>query len=261
MRILKQTAAGGAEPLGKGAVPVAALDHLTPSAVNVMFSSSNYGPMWMPAVTSWLRVMAVTSRELTVSVRGKLGGVGITDRMYVHSADNQLIKDFLDNPDATHLFHTEMDMILPDDTILKLLALDKDITCGLYFIRNGEGQPCLYQKVVSSLTNPYPHSPVRIFPTDRPFKVHCPGLGCVLFKRSVFERLPPPWFDLSADKYGSDMYFFTHVKNAGIEVWCDPSVRCGQIDYKIISYEDYEHKVQEDPSWAAHGVILGGMPE
>ena len=63
MRILKQTAAGGAEPLGKGAVPVAALDHLTPSAVNVMFSSSNYGPMWMPAVTSWLRVMAVTSRE------------------------------------------------------------------------------------------------------------------------------------------------------------------------------------------------------
>ena len=228
-------------------------------SINVMFSSTAYGPLWRPAVDSWLRVVGVTSRELTVSMRGKMGGVGVTDRTYVHSASNQLVKDFLDNEEATHLFCTEMDMILPDDTILKLLALDKDIACGLYFIRNGDGQPCLYQKVFTQPGNPYPHSPVHAFPTSRPFKVDCPGMGCVLFRKSVFETVMKPWFDLKADHYGSDMYFFTKSKEAGVECWCDPTVRCAQVDYCVVSYEDYEKKIAKEPDWLSKGVILGGL--
>ena len=227
--------------------------------LNVMFASTAYGPLWRPAVDSWLRAVAYASRYYTVTHKGKIGGIGITDRTYTMSADNQLVDDFLEDPDATHLFHTEMDMLLPDDAITKLVALDKDIACGLYFIRNGEGQPCLYQKVVVNRDNPYPHSPVRIFPQDRPFRVDCPGLGCVVFKRSVFERLPRPWFELSANRYGSDMYLFTNVKRAGIEVWCDPSVKCSQVDYTVIGYEAYEKKIKADPEWAAKGVILGGL--
>ncbi len=228
-----------------------------PRTVNVHFASSNYGPLWMPAVTSWLRAVAFASRYYTVH-HGKIGAVGITDRMYTHAADNQLVDDFLEDETATHLFHTECDMLLPDDAITKLVALDKDIASGLYFIRNGEGQPCLYQKVVVNRDNPYPHSPVRIFPQDRPFRVDCPGLGCVVFKRSVFERLPRPWFDLSANRYGSDMFFFTNAKRAGIETWCDPSVRCGQVDYTVITYEAYEKRLKDD-EWLSKGVILGGL--
>lgn len=229
--------------------------------VNIFFTTTGYGPMWAPAVASWLRVVGRTSREFTVTGAGKIGGVGVTDRHYTHVAQNTLVQEFLDEPDATHLFFTEMDMLLPDDAILKLLALDKDIASGLYFLRNGDGQPCLYQKTAVARDHPYPMSPVRCFPTERPFRVDCPGLGCVLFKRSVFETMRFPWFDLKAGEkgYGSDLFFYTHVKDAKIECWCDPTVRCDQIDYCVVNFATYEAKIAKDPLFRGSAVVLGGQ--
>ena len=150
-------------------------------------------------------------------------------------------------------------MILPPDTLQKLVEMDKPIASGIYFLRNGRGQPCLYQKILTSRENPYVHSPVTSFPTTEPFRVDCPGLGCVLFKREVFmnKKLEAPYFDLSANKYGSDMYFFSKVKWAGIEVWAHPGVMCDQIDYKVETFEDYRKRLQEEPAYAASGVVLG----
>ena len=227
--------------------------------VNLCFTSTAYGPLWAPAVASWLRAVAVGSRHCTVTQVGKIGGAGITDRAYTHQAENGLVQDFLADPSYTHLFFTEMDMILPPETLPTLLALDKPIASGIYFLRNGRGQPCLFQKVLTSRDNPYVFSPVSAFPTDRPFRVDHTGLGCVLFKREVFEhpKMVYPWFDLAATKYGSDMYFFTNVKEAGIEVWADPSVRCSQIDYVEVQFEDYEKRIKEDPNFVKGGVLLG----
>ncbi len=236
--------------------------------VNVAFTSTAYGPLWAPACASWLRSVAVGSRHFTVvpmgelgaeGITGKLGAAGITDRAYTHQAENGLVEDFLSDPTLTHLFMTEMDMILPADILPKLVALDKPIASGIYFLRNGRGQPCLFQKVITSRENPYVFSPVTSFPTTQPFRVDHTGLGCVLFKREVFEhpKMPYPWFDLSAKKYGSDMYFFTNVKDAGIEVWADPSVMCDQIDYKIETFQDYKNRLVEEPRYAQSGVILG----
>lgn len=227
--------------------------------VNVCFSSTAYGPLWAPAVSTWLRAVGYASRHFTVSHLGLLGGVGVTDRAYTHSAQNGLVEDFLMNPDYTHLFFTEMDMLLPPDILPKLVALDKPIASGIYFLRNSKGQPCLFQKVLTSRENPYVFSPVTAFPTTEPFRVDHPGLGCVLFKREVFEhpKMPYPWFDLAAQKFGSDMYFYTKVKDAGIEVWADPSVMCDQIDYKVETFDDYKKRLIEDPRYAQSGVLLG----
>ena len=157
-------------------------------SINIAFASTAYGPMWPPAVTSWLRAVGFASRQFTITNMGKLGGVGITDRQYTHSAQNRLISDFLEDQTLTHIFLTEMDMILPDNAITELLETDKDIVSGVYFIRNGNGQPCLYKKAVEVKDNPYPMSPVTLFPTKEPFKLDgCPGLGCVLLRREVFE--------------------------------------------------------------------------
>lgn len=228
------------------------------AGINIAFTSTAYGPLWAPPVASWLRVVAVASRHCTVTQLGKLGGVGITDRQYTHSAENQLVEDFLNDETLTHLFMTEMDMILPSHTLTTLLALDKPIVSGIYFLRGGQGTPCLYQKVLTSKENPYVHSPVTSWPNE-PFRVDCPGLGCLLLKREVFSnpKLEPPYFDLSAKKYGSDMYFFSKVKWAGIEVWADPGVYCDQIDYTIATFADYAKRLKEQPAYASSGVILG----
>lgn len=227
--------------------------------VNVAFTSTGYGPLWAPAVASWLRAVAVGSREFTVTQIGKIGAAGITDRAYTHQAENGLVEDFLDDPTLTHLFMTEMDMILPPDILPKLLALDKPIASGIYFLRNGRGQPCLFQKVLTSRENPYVFSPVSAFPLSEPFRVDHPGLGCVLFKREVFThpKMTTPWFDLAAKKFGSDMYFFTKVKDAEIEVWAHPGVMCDQIDYKVETFEDYKKRLVEDPEYVKSGVVIG----
>jgi len=235
------------------------MDDLKPA--HVVFAVTAYGPCWAPAVSSWLGAVAVASRTMTVEHRGKIAGTGVTDRYYTHSAENTLVKDFLAIEDATHLFFTEIDMILPSHTIPTLLALNKPCASGVYYLRNGNGQPCLYVKGFTEKSNPYPHSPVSVFPEDRPFKLGekggCPGLGCVLIAREVFETVPYPWFDLQESKYGSDMFFFTKLRDAGYEVWVDPSVQCWQIDYTVVGVEDYHRRLKEDHAFAGSGYIIG----
>ena len=249
------------------------------SDINIAFTSTAYGPLWAPAVESWLQVVGYTAREYAIQHVGKLGGVGITDRMYTHAAENALIGDLLKNESFTHIFLTEMDMILPHDAITKLVKLDKDLATGVYFLRASRpetrGQPCLYKKSaaiapkdVDKAVAKYYHTPVSLFPQSTPFRVDCAGLGCLLVKRKVFETIPYPWFDLKAgdDKqnivgYGSDIFFATHAKNYGFELWCDPTVQCGQIDYYVTGISDYQWQLDNNPKFAGSGYVIGIEPK
>ena len=240
--------------------------------MKIAWGMTGYGPLpYMPVYTAHMRAIAFASRAFSVdmdlvekiladsgepTMRAAIGGVGATDRLYTHSAENRLVEEVLMG-DCTHLFLTEMDMILPKHTLIALAELNKPVVSGVYFLRNGKGQPCLYKKVVSLTENPYAHSPVRLFPKTHPFQVDCPGLGCVLIHRSVFERLAYPWFDLAEGKFGSDMYFYTKVREAGIEVWAHPGVACNQIDYTVVGWHTYEERIKDDPEYAANGYIIG----
>lgn len=230
--------------------------------VNVCFGVANYGPLWAPAVSSWIRAVAYAARYFEIQQMGKLGGAGITDRQYTHQAENGLAEDFIDNKDFTHLFFTESDMILPHDAIVKLVDLDKDMASGVYFLRSdnhevGLGQPCLYKRPLASWPDDnYGQIPVSIFPEDKPFQVDCVGFGCVLFKRKVFEGLKKPYFNLDANKYGSDMYFYHHARKAGFELWVDPTVQCGQIDYYETTIQDWRKRLT-NKDISQQGWIIG----
>lgn len=223
----------------------------------------NYGPVESPIYGSHLRAIALASRTLTVQAVGQIAAAGATDRMYTHSAENMAVREALDLG-CTHVFMTEKDMLLPDDTLVKLLEVDQPIVAGLYFLRNGYGQPCLYKRTLDMVKNKvYGMTPVSLFPTTRPFRLNgCPGLGCVLIRREVFERVPEPWFDLresrqQAPGYGSDIYFFSNCEHAGIPVWVHPGVRCGQMETVVWDFADYEHRLQTDPDFRSTGFLLG----
>lgn len=233
----------------------------------IIFAAPNYGPLFAPVVSSWLGCVAYTSRYVTVENLGLVGGVSVTDRQYTHTAENNCVQEFLGMKDATHLFLTESDMILPKDAIVNLLKLDKDAASGIYFLRGGQGTPCLFMPAKAThANNPYGHTQVTAFPEDKPFKIGCPGLGCVLIKRKVFETLKPPWFDLkeSDDKgrgWGSDMYFYYHLRQAGFECWVAPSVKCDQIEYTVWSYRDYKKRLETDPTFMSKGFLIGWSRE
>lgn len=237
--------------------------------INVAFASTGYGPLWAPAVSSWLRVVAYTAREYAITHIGKIGGAGVTDRTYTHAAENKLVKEMLESDsNFTHIFMTEADMILPHDAIVKLMALDADMASGVYFLRadrqENSGQPCLFKRptldpkeYVGDPNREYLHSQVHLFPTNAPFRVDCAGLGCILIKRKVFETMPDPWFDLKANAYGSDIYFAKHAKDAGFELWIDPTVTCGQIDYYETNIDDWHWQLKNDPTFVTRGFIIG----
>lgn len=234
-----------------------------PSPAKVAWGMVAYGPFpYAPVYASHMCAVAFASRYFaTKFINGDslVRSVGSTDRMYTHSAENLVAKEFLES-DCTHLFMTEMDMVLPIDIIPALLALDKPVASGLYFLRGGKGEPCLYVKTITPPDNPYPHTPVRIFPHEEPFKLGkkggCPGLGCVLIRREVFEKIEYPYFDLKENGYGSDMYFYTKVRDAGFEVWVDPRMRCGHMDYTEVNFEDHLKRLKEDPEYGGKGFIL-----
>ena len=238
----------------------------------VLFGVTSYGPLWAPAVETWLRCVGYASRYLTVESGGSLAGIGVTDRMYTSSAENRLADALLAMPDATHLFLTEIDMCLPDDCLVKLLEADKDICSGVYFLRSQEplnlGQPCLYRQVVKMAQRkggetPYAQTPVTIFPQEELFKLGdhqaagCAGLGCVLIKRRVFEAMAPPWFRILENRAGSDLYFYRRCYEAGFDLWVDPRVRCGQVDYYCTTIDDYQARLELDPAFGGSGYIVG----
>jgi hypothetical protein len=89
------------------------------------------------------------------------------------------------------------------------------------------------------------------------YPVDAIGMGCVLFKSEVFKKIKEPWFDQGEQTCGQDMYFYTQLFNAGIEVFVDTTVMCEQWQGKEkIGFEDYK-KALANPELARKGFILG----
>ena len=89
--------------------------------INVAFTSTGYGPIHPNVVASWLRAIAYASRHFQTEQLGKVGGAGVTDKMYTMTAENRLIKEMLvereDTDPFTHIFMTESDMILDREPV------------------------------------------------------------------------------------------------------------------------------------------------
>jgi len=170
--------------------------------------------------------------------------VCVTNKMGLAAASNAIVRAVLEMG-VDYVFWTEMDMLLPSFGPITLLEhaikYDIDVLSGVYFLR-GNGQPCLYKKVLD-VPNPYAHTPMLTFPDHSIFEVGCPGVGCVLFKTSIFNKLKEPWWDDQEGQCGQDMYFYTKLREAGVKVYADSSVICGQIDEdepRIWGEDDYK---------------------
>ena len=245
-------------------------EDIEPMDAKVAWAMPIYGPVPSVVYQNHVAAAAYASRYLTIHDMGKIPLVGTTDKMYLHSASNTLVREFLET-DCTHLFWTEMDMMLPFWAIPVLLRHDKPICSGVYFLRQGDGQPCLYMRTdeANVRTGIYGLLPVSVFPEDALFKVHCPGFGCVMFQREVFEKIDPPWFDLKEGwddekkmktGYGQDTFFYSKASDANLDVWVDSSIHCAQVDFKFTSIHEYRKRISA-PDYKAEGFIIGeGTP-
>lgn len=121
---------------------------------------------------------------------------------------------------SDYLFFVDDDMILPPDTLDRLLAHDKDIVGGVYMTKYEVQAP-----VIEYLD---PTRPSEVF------KCGAIGTGCLLIKISVFRKVPQIWFNYEWNDNGSvkeshDWYFCHKVQRYGIETWADPTLEIKHI--------------------------------
>ncbi len=129
---------------------------------------------------------------------------------------------------ATHILFLDDDVAMPQDTLTRLLAHDKDIVTGVYLMRNHPHQPIIFDKVTDEgrCTHHKLTQTKGLIPI-----VNC-GLGLVLIKTKVFNTMEKPWIrlgELEKDHWCDDIGFFNRVREQGYQLYCDPEVRAGHM--------------------------------
>ena len=125
--------------------------------------------------------------------------------------------------DATHFFFLDDDVIAPNNVIPTLLAPNLPIVCGLYMAKKTKETRGLsaWMKRGAGYATIAPQQNGRYAVVD------VTGLGCVMIHRSVFERVPEPWFVWDPDSISEDFFFFEKVtKELNIKPVIDLEMRC-----------------------------------
>lgn len=126
---------------------------------------------------------------------------------------NQLVKKFLSTKGSTHLLFIDSDMAPSANDLLSLLKRDEDIVGGLYYgLDRGEKTPIAWDLFDGELKPCY--WPDEVEP------VSITGCGFLLIKRSVFNKIPYPWFSGESE----DIYFCEKAISHGYEIYVDFSL-------------------------------------
>lgn len=169
----------------------------------------------------------------------KVFGPVFMSGMEVGTAFNSAIEMVLSHPDLSKfkfLLTLEDDNIPPPDGLLKIYEgmREFDVVGGLYWTKGECGQPMIYGDVNASELNFIPQKPIP----DVLQRCHGLGMGFTLFKLSIFQKLPKPWFVTKQEwdpakgacGYTQDLYAFSNMAKLGIRVACDTRIRVGHVD-------------------------------
>ena len=133
--------------------------------------------------------------------------------------------------DYDYLFTVEHDMIIPEDALVKMLAMDADVIYGLYLLRHFK--PVL--NALRSVNSRWPDASLTMFPeivkkarAQGWIEVSGSGFGCTLIRRKVLEKL-----DMRRSEIGGhpspDMPFAADCMRNGFKQICRFDVICGHI--------------------------------
>lgn len=132
-----------------------------------------------------------------------------------------------------YILWVDSDMILPKDTLTRLIKYDKDLVAGVYAYKllNNE-------RVVAKRHNGEDYKDLTIKEIQESkglIDIDAVGFGCVLTKVSMFEKIDYPYF-IYTQEMGEDVYFCAKAKNAGFKLLLDTDLICGHkgtVNYDI----------------------------
>jgi hypothetical protein len=152
------------------------------------------------------------------------------------TARNELVKDALKDPKTTHILFLDSDVIVeeppdPNQALRMLLACNAQIASGLYRAR-GKAHYIPTERTFSYAMwtkNPDGEGYLKVggwTPGTNWIRVDAIGLGFSLFQRSVFEKIPYPWFKWDKPEPSEDFYFCELLTQHGYEIRVLTDVKC-----------------------------------
>jgi len=143
-----------------------------------------------------------------------------------------------------YLFCVDSDIIMPKDTLVKMLASDKDIISGLYIQRIANTHTLELYKYI----NPYgamSNIPIEEIAGKGLVEVASCGFGCVLINSNVLRQMEYPHFVYKSaldhkDTVSEDVYFCMKAMSLGFKVWADTTIVCDHVGKSL-------YKVQMPP--------------
>ena len=142
-----------------------------------------------------------------------------------------------------YLFCVDSDIVLPDDTLLKMLNWDRDIVSGLYIQRiPGTHTLEVYEENGYGGVINIPWE--KLSGNNGLAEIAACGFGCVLIKGAVLHTMEYPHFVYRsainhANTFSEDVYFCQKAREKGFKIWCDTTILCEHVG-------SYTFKVQAD---------------
>lgn len=163
----------------------------------------------------------------------------------VATAREKLAESFLES-DCTHLLHLDSDIVLRPDTIQKMLELNKDVVVARYHETSNARLPEAFRHSRVPFRRDAPidfkQNEVLEFP-QKGGDVLLSGLGLVLVKREVYDKLKKPFYLFSSEyeelsdywKVSEDFYFLLKLQcEAKVKITYAPSINSGHIGECIV---------------------------
>lgn len=136
-----------------------------------------------------------------------------------------------------YLLAVDHDIVLPQDTLYKMLRHDVDMVSGLYRQRLPEQQLEIYDLNMQRWD---------ISDKNNLTEIGGSGFGCVLIKKDVFEKVGYPQFEYHPaldhkDTFSEDVDFCSKVTVAGYKIYADPTIHCGHIGKNVFNIQPKVH--------------------
>lgn len=134
--------------------------------------------------------------------------------------------------DYDAMLTVEADMVIPPDTLERLVATDADVAYGLYVLRRGMPRWCAFTEVKLGEGKSLSEDPDLARQSwNKVIPVQGVGMGCTLIRRHVLEEI-----DFRREPYEeapcNDWYFSIDCQEKGYIQKCDLGVICGHIAAK-----------------------------
>jgi len=137
-----------------------------------------------------------------------------------------------------YIMWIDSDIIFKPEDVFKLLKHDKDIVSGLYYVLQGPTiNDCPYRFACGTLeNNNLTLKDIKDF--NKLIEVKGNGMGFMLIKKGVFEKIEFPWFEPTSFEYrgsgedliafySEDLSFQIKARDQGFISYVDPNVIVG----------------------------------